>query len=97
MVLDRFAAQHRIQFSRWSADGHVAQVVARLHTDHPMAFRSPPLAPKGTLFDQSVVLLKPMTFMNRSGRAVRDAMKQFHVPITQAMIVHDDIYTALVA
>ncbi len=44
-----------------------------------------------TLADQTVWLLKPMTFMNRSGQSVA-ALARFHrIPLPSILVVHDDL------
>lgn len=40
---------------------------------------------------ESCVLLKPMTFMNLSGKSVQQAQKFFKIDITDVVVVHDDI------
>jgi PTH1 family peptidyl-tRNA hydrolase len=37
-----------------------------------------------------IVLAKPQTYMNDSGRAVRRLMQSYHVPITDVLVVADD-------
>lgn len=44
----------------------------------------------GTISGREVILLKPLTFMNRSGTAVREAMKSFG-GAGNVLIIHDDI------
>lgn len=36
-------------------------------------------------------LLKPMTFMNRSGQAVAEAVRFYKIPVTQILVVHDEL------
>ncbi len=36
-------------------------------------------------------LQKPMTFMNRSGQAVRALMQFFKIPLEQVLVVHDEL------
>ena len=36
-------------------------------------------------------LQKPMTFMNRSGQAVRSLMQFFKIPLEQVLVVHDEL------
>ena len=36
-------------------------------------------------------LLKPQTFMNRSGESARAAMDYYKIPVNKLMVVHDDI------
>ena len=38
-----------------------------------------------------LVLLEPMTFMNRSGESVRKAMAFFQIDVERALIVHDEL------
>jgi PTH1 family peptidyl-tRNA hydrolase len=40
---------------------------------------------------QALILAKPMTFMNDSGRAVRPLLRFFKVPPDHLLIVHDDL------
>jgi len=41
--------------------------------------------------DHDVVLLKPMTYMNLSGKAVQAAMQFFKVPLDRVLCVHDEL------
>jgi len=45
----------------------------------------------GKIDSQEVVLAKPMTFMNRSGGAVRRVVEFFKVGIEDLIVVHDDL------
>ncbi|MGI9304528.1 MAG: aminoacyl-tRNA hydrolase [Gammaproteobacteria bacterium] len=36
-------------------------------------------------------LLKPLTFMNRSGQAVQLAAGYYHIPMSRVLIIHDEI------
>lgn len=38
-----------------------------------------------------VVLAKPLTFMNESGRSVAPLMRYFKVPAEQMLVIHDDL------
>ena len=40
---------------------------------------------------QDVVLLKPMTYMNRSGESVQAAMQFFKVPVGHVACIHDEL------
>jgi len=44
-----------------------------------------------TIEGKRVLLLKPQTFMNLSGEAVRDAMQFYKVPAEKTLILFDDI------
>jgi PTH1 family peptidyl-tRNA hydrolase len=56
---------------------------------HTKRFKS--LHGKGFIDFQQIILAKPMTFMNRSGEAVKKAMGFFHLKIDDLVIVHDDL------
>ncbi len=43
------------------------------------------------LCGKRVLLLKPQTFMNISGEAVRDAAEFYKIPMDRVIILHDDI------
>ena len=45
---------------------------------------------RGFIEDQKVMLIKPLTFMNRSGIAVWDAIRK-HEEIDNFLIIHDDL------
>lgn len=40
---------------------------------------------------QRLILIKPQTFMNLSGRAVMQALQFHKLPLTQLIVVHDDL------
>ena len=46
---------------------------------------------KGRIGDEDVVLLKPMTYMNESGRSVQPAMAFFKVPPKGLIVLHDEL------
>jgi PTH1 family peptidyl-tRNA hydrolase len=46
---------------------------------------------KGWIDFQQIILAKPMTFMNRSGEAVKKAVDFFHLKMDDLIIVHDDL------
>lgn len=59
-----------------------------------------PVAPDNRLFEagkgqfkgEEVILIKPMTFMNRSGSAFKHAIDQYNIPLHRSMICYDDIH-----
>nr|MDQ3044948.1 aminoacyl-tRNA hydrolase [Chloroflexota bacterium] len=38
-----------------------------------------------------LILVKPQTYMNLSGIAVRDVLNWYHVPRTSLIVIHDDL------
>lgn len=49
------------------------------------------LCGEGSLSGKRVLLLKPATFMNRSGEAIRDAMQFYKLPPERVILLFDDI------
>ena len=49
----------------------------------------------GDIADRRVLLVKPQTYMNRSGLAVEDVSRFNEVPLDRIVVVHDDIDLAL--
>lgn len=69
-------------------------VVERLAADHSLRFsrgRGPAELAIGTLESQTVILAKPQTYMNESGRAVAEISQFYHLPLVDLLIIHDDL------
>lgn len=48
---------------------------------------------RATIRGQRVILVKPLTFMNRSGEAIRSLLEFYKIPLVRLMVVHDDLDT----
>ncbi len=46
---------------------------------------------EGRLGTEKVLLLKPMTYMNESGRSVREALRFFKMKETEMVVFHDEL------
>jgi len=46
---------------------------------------------EGQIMGEKVILMKPQTYMNLSGQAVREAMNFYQLDIGQLIVVYDDI------
>jgi len=46
---------------------------------------------RGTVKGRNVRLIKPGTFMNRSGQSVRRVLDYYNVPVGQLLVVHDEL------
>jgi PTH1 family peptidyl-tRNA hydrolase len=44
-----------------------------------------------TVHSEPIVLLEPLTYMNRSGESVRKAMSFFKLSVPDALVVHDEL------
>ena len=45
----------------------------------------------GQIAGKKVVLIKPQTFMNASGEALRDAAQSYKIPMEKVIVLYDDI------
>ena len=45
----------------------------------------------GIIAGSPVILIKPLTYMNRSGEAVAKALNYYNIPLANLMVIHDDI------
>ena len=45
----------------------------------------------GFVDERKVILAKPQTFMNLSGKAVSSLVKFYKIPLTHLLVIHDDI------
>lgn len=66
----------------------------RLAARHGLVFdrvQNRALLATGRIADRAVVLAKPQTFMNESGRAVAPLVRAYHVPLERLLVVYDDL------
>ena len=45
-----------------------------------------------TWHDTSIILAKPMTYMNNSGAAVAALVRRFEVPLSDLCVIYDDVH-----
>jgi PTH1 family peptidyl-tRNA hydrolase len=70
------------------------QVLDRLAQKHQLVFRrmeAQALLACGEVEGRRVVLLKPVTYMNRSGIAIKPAVQQHHLSLSDVLIVYDEL------
>jgi PTH1 family peptidyl-tRNA hydrolase len=46
---------------------------------------------KSKVKSQNIIFLKPDTFMNNSGKAVQECLAYYKIPISNLIVIHDDI------
>ena len=66
----------------------------RLAARHGLVFdrvQNRALLATGRIADRAVVLAKPQTFMNESGRAVAPLVRAYHVPLERLLVIYDDL------
>jgi peptidyl-tRNA hydrolase, PTH1 family len=78
-------------FNRHNVGFMAVDAIAAAH-DFP-AWRKPfsGLASEGRLGGEQVLLVKPGTFMNESGRAVGDAMRFYKLDLADIVVFHDEL------
>ena len=67
------------------------EAIARAHGFAPFRSKFHSLASEGTIGDAKVLLLKPQTFMNESGRAVGEAARFLKIPPGDCIVFHDEL------
>ncbi len=70
------------------------QLLDRVAASHDLPFdkiESHGLVAHGELEGLSVMLLKPLTYMNQSGRAVKPALRRYHIRLADVLIAYDDL------
>jgi peptidyl-tRNA hydrolase, PTH1 family len=46
---------------------------------------------EGTIGDEKIILAKPQTFMNESGKAVKAVASYYKIPAENIIVIHDDL------
>lgn len=65
--------------------------IAEVHGFDPWRSRFQGFASEGRLGSQKILLLKPSTFMNESGRSVGEAMRFFKLDTADVTVFHDEL------
>ena len=65
--------------------------IARRHGFAPWRRRFQGQTSEGTIDHEKVVLLRPATFMNESGRSVKEALEYSAVDLADLVVFHDEI------
>jgi PTH1 family peptidyl-tRNA hydrolase len=69
----------------------VVDAIAKRHGIGPWRRRFQGVACEGPIGGERVQLLLPGTFMNDSGRAVAEAMHFYKLPISDIVVIHDEL------
>lgn len=82
--------------SRYAANRHnigfmAADAIARRHGLGPWRRRFQGETADGLLGNERVVLLKPLTYMNESGRSVGEAMRFYGLTPDDVVVLHDEL------
>lgn len=77
--------------TRHNVGFRVVDLLASRHRLRPSRRRDHALYAVGQIAQVSVVLAKPMTYMNRSGEAARALLQRFQLAPSQLIVVVDDV------
>ncbi|MDE2445249.1 MAG: aminoacyl-tRNA hydrolase [Alphaproteobacteria bacterium] len=82
--------------SRYSSNRHnigfmAADVIVRRHSFSPWRKKFQGEVSEGTLAGEKVLVLKPQTFMNESGRSVGEAVRYHDIPLDQVYVFYDEL------
>ena len=67
------------------------EAIAREHRFPPFRSKFQGLATEGTIGSERVILLKPGTYMNESGRAAGEAVKFYKIALSDVVAFHDEL------
>jgi PTH1 family peptidyl-tRNA hydrolase len=81
----------RYQGNRHNIGFMAVDAVARAHNAAPWRRRFQGQATEALVGPERVLLLKPETYMNESGRAVGEAMRFFKIPLADVSVFHDEL------
>jgi PTH1 family peptidyl-tRNA hydrolase len=65
--------------------------IARTHNFPPFRAKFQGLASEGAVGSERVILLKPTTYMNESGRSVGEATKFYKIALKDIIVFHDEL------
>ena len=82
--------------SRYAGNRHnigfmVVDEIARVHAAPPWRRRFQGQAADAVIGGEKVLLLKPETFMNESGRSVAEALRFFKLELSDVIVFHDEL------
>ena len=82
--------------SKYSSNRHnigfmAADVIVRRHNFSPWRKKFQGELSDGVLAGEKVLVLKPQTFMNESGRSVGDAVRFHNIPLSNVFVFYDEL------
>src|SRR5436305_2854422 len=69
----------------------VVEAIARRYAFAPFRARFQSRASEGQITGERIVLIEPQTFMNESGRAVREAARFYKIRLEDIVVFHDEL------
>jgi len=95
MVVDALAQHYNVRLE--SKGSYVAEMIyvwepsSLAHSKLQIRGKKSYMSDNVQVHNQKVILMKPMTYMNLSGKAIREALAYYHFSIDQLIVVHDDL------
>ena len=82
--------------TKYSSNRHnigfmAADVIVRRHNFSPWRKKFQGELSDGVLAGEKVLVLKPQTFMNESGRSVGDAVRFHNIPLSNVFVFYDEL------
>ena len=68
-----------------------ADEIVRRHSFSPWRNRFQSEVSEGVLDGEKVLVMKPMTFMNESGRSVGEAVRFYKIDLADVIVLHDEL------
>ena len=81
----------RYENTRHNVGFMTADIIAKNYNTKITKFKFKSLTATVTIGGQAVFLLKPQTYMNLCGEAVRQAMRYYNVPLSNVVVITDDV------
>jgi PTH1 family peptidyl-tRNA hydrolase len=78
-------------FNRHNVGFMVADAIAEIHGFGPVQKKFQGWLQEGRIGSDKILLLKPATFMNESGRAVGEAMRFYKLELAALTVFHDEL------
>ncbi|MCE9649472.1 MAG: aminoacyl-tRNA hydrolase [Parvibaculum sp.] len=78
-------------FNRHNIGFMAVDAIVHRHSFSPARQRFQGITHDGTLGGEKVIALKPMTYMNESGRSVGEAMRFFKLEPQDVVVIHDEL------
>ena len=78
-------------FNRHNIGFMAVDAIIHRHSFSPERQRFQGLVSEGTLGGEKVIVLKPMTYMNESGRSVGEAMRFYKLTPQDIVVFHDEL------
>lgn len=81
----------KYETTRHNVGFHSIDIIARRNQIEINKLKHKALYGEGFISTEKTILIKPQTFMNRSGESLLDVVKYYKIPAEQLILIYDDI------